>query len=183
MGSLAAGALSLHDPAFNAPVIQLTTANNANQRQIMNNAGDLQIQDENNVPFIQTGPLSTTIFANLKQILGLTEDGQNFGDVTNVLSFLSLLIDQTNKKLKLTCENAAGNAPVNFFQIEQRIVSVGDVDNNENGTKITVDDNSQVIALTTNGSLEINGTPGFSGTVANPSSITVVNGIVTDVQP
>lgn len=33
------------------------------------------------------------------------------------------------------------------------------------------------------GNLLMNGTPGFSGTVANPSSITVVNGIVTNVLP
>lgn len=62
--------------------------------------------------------------------------------------------------------------------------SFGDCGNNQNGSKIVVDDNNKVIKLFDSAndlSLEINGTPGFTGTVANPTSITVISGIVTAV--
>lgn len=60
-----------------------------------------------------------------------------------------------------------------------KLVGIGDYLAINNGNYISVDDDNYLITFNS-GHISVNGTQAFSGTVSNPSSITVINGIVTD---
>ncbi|MBK9479859.1 MAG: hypothetical protein IPN99_13650 [Bacteroidetes bacterium] len=59
-----------------------------------------------------------------------------------------------------------------------KLISIGDALGVNNGNYISVDDAGDLITFNST-DLRVNGTNAFSGTVAVPTSITVVNGIVT----
>lgn len=59
-----------------------------------------------------------------------------------------------------------------------KLVGIGDYLANNNGNYISVDDASDLIAFNST-KISVNGTDTFSGTMSNPSSITVINGLVT----
>jgi len=60
-----------------------------------------------------------------------------------------------------------------------KLVGIGDALGVNNGNYISVDDAGDIITFNSQ-KIFVNGTQAFSGTVSSPSSITVINGLVTD---
>ena len=59
-----------------------------------------------------------------------------------------------------------------------KLVGIGDALGVNNGNYISVDDDGDMITFNS-GKIFVNGDDAFSGTVSSPSSITVINGLVT----
>ena len=88
------------------------------------------------------------------------------GDIGNFEALA--IIDSVSKTINLTIAN------IDYLQISEGLVIIG----NDASTYILIDDANEILVINC-ADLKINGTAGFSGTVAAPTSITVVNGIVT----
>ena len=59
-----------------------------------------------------------------------------------------------------------------------KLIGIGDALGVNNGNYISVDDAGDLITFNST-KISVNGTDAFSGTVSSPSSITVINGLVT----
>jgi len=130
------------------------------------------------------------------------DDGQSLATIQDSIgSFLTL--DRANQRysigdvigadngLILSLNDGTSNANIGsnagqMLDLDQvsNLYRIGDLDAALNGGLISVDDgNGNVIIDNTlsNMGIVINGVPGFTGTVAAPATITVNNGIVTNV--
>lgn len=99
-------------------------------------------------------------------------------------NFTRLLVNDPNQNVSIVNQNANNRGfEVDFFGGNYRL---GDIDNTGNGAKLEIDNNSlngilRLSNATNDLSITINGDAGFTGTVAAPATITVNNGIVTNV--
>lgn len=73
-----------------------------------------------------------------------------------------------------------GGSTILFAVNSNGNVSIGDAAGNVNGTSILVQDSASTVVVST-GTFSMNGSNGVSGTFTTPTSITVVNGIITAI--
>jgi len=102
------------------------------------------------------------------------------GDIDSGLNGLRMEIDDANLKV----EFKTLTLDLLWLDATSRKVLMGDISAGFNGTTLEVDDINSNIALynvTNTATLTINGVAGFTGTVTPVTSITVNNGIVTNV--
>jgi hypothetical protein len=113
--------------------------------------------------------------------LRLSSAGVQLGDINNQSQFLKIEIDNVADFVRMSARDAV-SASFPFFNYDgpTAILGLGDPNGNMSNCFVLVDNGNNRIDLNA-AALRMNGTLGFSGTVAAPASITVVNGIVTNV--
>lgn len=124
--------------------------------------------------------------ANPFFLINIAAGYYSLGDDNLVANGTEIFIQDTFNRVTVggTINGIIGSA---FMQLEGGLINVfgiGDVGNNQNGTKIEAHDNVSEIWLTNfvgGAAVRINGTLGFTGTVTPVNSITVDGGIVTNV--
>jgi len=112
----------------------------------------------------------------LNQLTGLYQ----LGDISSIANGLRMSIDATAGRYLI--QDAGGE----MLDLERAsgLYSIGDIGQAVNGARLVVDDTNSVLRIdnaASNIGILINGVAGFTGTVAAPATITVNNGIVTNV--
>lgn len=160
----------------------LTAAQLLSDREIPMNGRIFQMTQGGNPMFYLDSLNSFYVIGSVTDSCVLLVDGVSsiagLGDTNGVFSGINFNIDGINAFA--TIQTGLNRQFLNIDPGNGRY-RIGDINALLNATTIDVNDTLSDIGLNTAGTLSMNGTPGFTGTVTPVVSITVLNGIVTNV--